>query len=66
MILWIISSERTLNRFRNEQTQPWKQSVTARNLDTRDLSRVGVASPPPDVKEIRVQKKEESWDWLNN
>ncbi|KOB52387.1 putative ADP-ribosylation factor GTPase-activating protein 1 [Operophtera brumata] len=53
-----------------------KKSVTTRNLDSRDLSRAGVdsrdmsragvASPPLDVKEIRVQKQEESWDWLNN
>lgn len=53
-------------RFRNEQTQPWQESVTTRNLDTRDLSRAGVTSPPPNSKDIRVQKQEESWDWLNN
>ncbi|CAB3226389.1 unnamed protein product [Arctia plantaginis] len=54
----------------NEQTQPWKESVAARNnLDTRDLSQVGVSSPPPDIKEITIKKKkseEDSWDWLNN
>ncbi|CAG5003211.1 unnamed protein product [Parnassius apollo] len=53
----------------NEQTQPWKDSVAARNnLDSRDLSQVGVSSPPPDVKNITIKKKQddESWDWLNN
>ncbi|CAH2035678.1 unnamed protein product, partial [Iphiclides podalirius] len=43
-------------------------SVAARNnLDTRDLSQVGVSSPPLDVKNITIKKKkeEESWDWLN-
>ncbi|XP_053623757.1 ADP-ribosylation factor GTPase-activating protein 1 [Plodia interpunctella] len=45
----------------NEQTQPWKESVATRNnLDARDLSQVGVSSPPPSKKD------EESWDWLNN
>ncbi|CAK1554656.1 unnamed protein product [Leptosia nina] len=53
----------------NEQTQPWKESVATRNnLDTRDLSQVGISSPPPDVKNITIKKKsdEDSWDWLNN
>ncbi|KAJ0184001.1 hypothetical protein K1T71_000424 [Dendrolimus kikuchii] len=53
----------------NEQTQPWKESVTTRNnLDARDLSQVGVTSPPPDIKEITIKKKgeDDSWDWLNN
>ncbi|XP_045510252.1 ADP-ribosylation factor GTPase-activating protein 1 [Colias croceus] len=53
----------------NEQTQPWKESVTTRNnLDTRDLSQVGISSPPPDVKNIKIKKKgdDDSWDWLNN
>ncbi|XP_060809589.1 ADP-ribosylation factor GTPase-activating protein 1 isoform X2 [Amyelois transitella] len=47
----------------NEQTQPWKESIAARNnLDARDLSKVGVSSPPPDSK----KRDEDSWDWLNN
>ncbi|XP_072930909.1 ADP-ribosylation factor GTPase-activating protein 1 isoform X2 [Epargyreus clarus] len=53
----------------NEQTQPWKDSVATRNnLDTRDLSTVGVSSPPPDIKNITIKKKpdDDSWDWLNN
>ncbi|XP_021192169.2 ADP-ribosylation factor GTPase-activating protein 1 isoform X2 [Helicoverpa armigera] len=55
----------------NEQLQPWKESVTTRNnLDSRDLSQVGVSSPPPDIKNITIKKKnasdEDSWDWLNN
>ncbi|CAH0703187.1 unnamed protein product [Spodoptera exigua] len=55
----------------NEQLQPWKESVAARNnLDTRDLSQVGVSSPPPDIKNLTIKKKntsdEDSWDWLNN
>ncbi|KAL4717749.1 hypothetical protein ACJJTC_000898 [Scirpophaga incertulas] len=52
----------------NEQTQPWQESVTTRNnLDSRDLSQVGVSSPPPDIKSITIKKKQEdSWDWLNN
>lgn len=54
----------------NEQTQPWKDSVATRNnLDTRDLSQVGVSSPPPDIKNLTIKKKnseEDSWDWLNN
>ncbi|XP_039763154.1 ADP-ribosylation factor GTPase-activating protein 1 [Pararge aegeria] len=55
----------------NEQTRPGVvQSVAARNnLDSRDLSQVGVSSPPPDIKNIIIKKKkqdDESWDWLNN
>ncbi|XP_075990568.1 ADP-ribosylation factor GTPase-activating protein 1 isoform X2 [Anticarsia gemmatalis] len=54
----------------NEQSQPWKESIAARNnLDARDLSTVGVSSPPPDIKNITIKKKnsdEDSWDWLNN
>uniref|UniRef100_A0A2H1VX55 SFRICE_025894 n=1 Tax=Spodoptera frugiperda TaxID=7108 RepID=A0A2H1VX55_SPOFR len=55
----------------NEQLQPWKESVAARNnMDTRDLSQVGVSSPPPDIKNLTIKKKnasdEDSWDWLNN
>ncbi|KAJ2954085.1 hypothetical protein O0L34_g2301 [Tuta absoluta] len=52
----------------NEQSQPWKESVTTRNLDARDLSQVGVSSPPPDIKNITIKKKadDDSWDWLNN
>ncbi|XP_063837882.1 ADP-ribosylation factor GTPase-activating protein 1 isoform X2 [Ostrinia nubilalis] len=53
----------------NEQSQPWKESVTTRNnLDSRDLSQVGISSPPPDIKSITVKKKpdDDSWDWLNN
>ncbi|XP_061729142.1 ADP-ribosylation factor GTPase-activating protein 1-like [Cydia pomonella] len=48
----------------NEQVQP---SVAARNnLDTRDLSQVGVSNPPPDIKDLKIRKQEDSWDWLNN
>lgn len=53
--------------FRNDPPQGY--SVAAcNNLDTRDLSQVGVSSPPPDVKNITIKKKkdEDSWDWLNN
>lgn len=53
----------------NEQTQPWKESIATRNMDGRDLSKVGVSSPPPDIKNITIKKKnsdEDSWDWLNN
>ncbi|XP_030020766.2 ADP-ribosylation factor GTPase-activating protein 1 isoform X1 [Manduca sexta] len=52
----------------NEQTQPWKESVATRNnLDSRDLSQVGVSSPPPDIKNITIKKNDDdSWDWLNN
>ncbi|RVE44633.1 hypothetical protein evm_010719 [Chilo suppressalis] len=51
----------------NEQSQPWKESVAARNnLDARDLSQVGVASPPPDGKTGRNRQPDDSWDWLNN
>lgn len=54
----------------NEQTQPWQDSVATRNnLDTRDLSQVGVSSPPPDIKSLTIKKKrrdDDSWDWLNN
>ncbi|XP_073956997.1 ADP-ribosylation factor GTPase-activating protein 1 isoform X2 [Choristoneura fumiferana] len=51
----------------NEQSQPWKESVATRNnLDGRDLSQVGVSSPPPDVKNITIRKSEDNWDWLNN
>ncbi|KAL0902109.1 hypothetical protein ABMA27_000057 [Loxostege sticticalis] len=53
----------------NEQTQPWKESVATRNnLDSRDLSQVGISSPPPDIKSITIKKKpdDDSWDWLNN
>lgn len=48
----------------NEQVQP---SVAARNnLDARDLSQVGVSNPPPDIKDLKIRKQEDSWDWLNN
>ncbi|XP_041986460.1 ADP-ribosylation factor GTPase-activating protein 1 isoform X2 [Aricia agestis] len=53
----------------NEQTQPWKESVaTKNNLDTRDLSQVGISSPPPDIKNITIKKKQDddTWEWLNN
>ncbi|CAG9138351.1 unnamed protein product [Plutella xylostella] len=55
----------------NEQTQPWQQeSVAARNnMDARDLSQVGVNSPPPDIKNLTIRQKkkdDESWEWLNN
>ncbi|XP_068633955.1 ADP-ribosylation factor GTPase-activating protein 1 [Battus philenor] len=53
----------------SEPSQPWRDSVAARNnLDSRDLSQVGVSSPPPDVKNITIKKKgdDDSWDWLNN
>ncbi|CAG9781705.1 unnamed protein product [Diatraea saccharalis] len=58
----------------NEQTQPWKESVAARNnLDARDLSRVGVSSPPPPARPpphptppTAHKQSDDSWDWLNN
>lgn len=58
--------------FRNEQDQPCKESVATRNnLDTRDLSRVGISSPPIDIKNINFKIKpkpddDDSWDWLNH
>lgn len=54
---------------RNEQAQPWKESIATRNFDDRDLSQVGVSSPPPDIKNITIKKNkkdDESWEWLNN
>lgn len=54
---------------RNEQQCSWNNSVAARNnMDSRDLSQVGVSSPPPDIKDITIKKKsdDENWDWLNN
>lgn len=53
---------------RDEPNQSSTSSIAARNnLDTRDLSQVGISSPPPDVKNITIKKKqdnEDSWDWL--
>ncbi|XP_013147408.1 PREDICTED: ADP-ribosylation factor GTPase-activating protein 1 isoform X1 [Papilio polytes] len=52
----------------DEPNQSSTSSIAARNnLDTRDLSQVGISSPPPDVKNITIKKKqdnEDSWDWL--
>ncbi|XP_049885344.1 ADP-ribosylation factor GTPase-activating protein 1 isoform X2 [Pectinophora gossypiella] len=54
----------------NEQTQPHWNTVAARNNTQaqNDLSQVGIRSPPPDIKNIVIKKKDddESWDWLNN
>ncbi|CAF4748098.1 unnamed protein product [Pieris macdunnoughi] len=55
----------------DEQSQPpWKSVATQNNIDTRDLSQVGISSPPLDLKNITIKKKpnadDDSWDWLNN
>lgn len=65
----IFSNKTLFLGFRNEQPHTWNDSVATRNnLDAGDLSKAGVSSPPPDIKNITIKKKSdaENWDWLNN